>query len=130
MKIVAFILSMIALSLSSVTSACAQADFKFEKTEYDFGTLVDKDDTVWVDFKFKNAGMEPLIISEIKTACECTLAKWDKKPVMPGQQGVVKAGYKYKGKIGNFNKTLTIVANTMPAYSQLTIKGIVVEQKK
>jgi hypothetical protein len=108
----------------------AQADIKFEKTEHDFGTHVEKDDTLWYSFTYKNIGNEPLIISDIKTACECTLAEWVKKPVMPGQTGVIKAGYKYKGKIGTFNKSLTISANTTPAISYLTIKGVIVESKK
>lgn len=113
----------------SISTAFAQADITFEKTEYDFGTYEEKDDTLWYSFKFKNTGTEPLIISDIKTACECTLADWVKKPIMPGQAGVVKAGYKYKGKVGTFNKALTITANTMPAVSHLTIKGVIVEKK-
>lgn len=108
----------------------AQTDITFEKSEHDFGTYEEKDDTLWVSFKYKNSGSEPLIISDIKTACECTLAEWVKKPVMPGQTGIVKAGYKYKGKVGTFNKSLTITANTMPAVSHLTIKGVIVDKKK
>lgn len=115
------------MCLSSV--AFSQADFKFEKTEFDFGAVVEKDDTLWYDFKFKNIGSEPLIISDIKTACECTLADWSKKPVMPGKEGIIKAGYKYKGKSGNYNKSLTIMANTLPAVSQLTIKGVILDKK-
>ncbi|MFN0050099.1 MAG: DUF1573 domain-containing protein [Cytophagales bacterium] len=107
----------------------AQADITFEKSEYDFGTYEEKDDTLWVSFKYKNTGNEPLIISDIKTACECTLADWVKKPVMPGQTGIVKAGYKYKAKVGTFNKSLTITANTTPAISHLTIKGVIVDKK-
>lgn len=122
-KIIFFILFV------SLTQTFAQADFKFEKTEFDFGTVTEKDDTLWVDFKFKNIGSEPLLISEIKTACECTLADWVKKPVMPGKEGIIKAGYKYKGKSGNYNKTLTIMANTLPAVSQLVIKGVILDKK-
>ena len=111
-------------------SAFAQADFKFDKSEFDFGTTIEKDDTLWVDFKFKNTGSEPLVIQDIKTACECTLAKWDKKPTMPGKEGIIKAGYKYKGKSGSYNKALTVMANTLPAVTQLTIKGVILDNKK
>lgn len=127
MKKVSKIITLIAFAFC--TQAYAQADFKFDKTEYDFGTVTEKDDTLWVDFKFKNIGSEPLVISDIKTACECTLADWSKKPVMPGKEGVIKAGYKYKGKSGNYNKSLTIIANTLPAVSQLVIKGVVLDKK-
>lgn len=112
------------------SAAFGQADFKFDKLEYDFGTNIEKDDTLWVDFKFKNIGSEPLVIQDIKTACECTLAKWDKKPTMPGKEGIIKAGYKYKGKSGSYNKALTVMANTLPAVTQLTIKGVILDNKK
>jgi len=107
----------------------AQADITFEKYEIDFGTYEEKDDTLWYAFKYKNTGSDPLIISDIKTACECTLADWVKKPIMPGQTGIVKAGYKYKGKVGTFNKALTITSNTTPAISHLTIKGVILDKK-
>jgi len=118
------------ISIFTIGFSFAQADIKFEKTEYDFGTNVEKDDTLWYSFTYKNIGNEPLVISDIKTACDCTLADWLKKPVMPGQTGVIKAGYKYKGKIGTYNKSLTIYANTTPAISYLTVKGVILESKK
>jgi hypothetical protein len=119
-----------ALLLISISLSFAQADFTFDKMEYDFGSVVEKDDTLWFSFKFKNTGSDPLVISDIKTACDCTLAAWAKKPVMPGQTGIIKAGYKYKGKPGSFNKSLTVMANTMPAVSHLTIKGVIIPEKK
>lgn len=118
------------LTLLGSGVAFAQADFKFDKSEFDFGTTTEKDDTLWVDFKFKNTGSEPLVIQDIRTACECTLAKWDKKPTMPGKEGIIKAGYKYKGKSGSYNKALTVMANTLPAVTQLTIKGVILDNKK
>ncbi|MDX2189114.1 MAG: DUF1573 domain-containing protein [Bacteroidota bacterium] len=122
-------ISLLTILLTTLFSS-AQADFKFEKMEYDFGSTVEKDDTLWYEFKFKNIGSDPLVINDIKTACECTLADYSKKPVMPGKEGVIRAGYKYKGKQGTYNKTLTIIANTMPAVTQLTIKGVILESKK
>jgi LEA14-like dessication related protein len=106
-------------------AANAQADFTFEKTEHDFGVVKPSNDTIWYSFKFKNTSSEPLVISNIETACDCTLAKWPKTPIMPGKSAVIKGGYKLKGKSGVFNKTLTIMANTLPATTTLTIKGVI-----
>ena len=106
-------------------NAKAQGDFKFEKVEHDFGTVKAGTDTLWYAFKYTNTGSEPLVISDINTACDCTLADWSKKPVLPGKTGIVKGGFKIKGKSGVFNKTLTIFANTIPATSILTIKGVI-----
>lgn len=128
MRMIKWILTLV-FSLHFVNASFAQADFTFDKTLYDFGMHEEKDDTLWCSFTFKNTGSEPLIIHDIKTACDCTLAEWVKKPIMPGQSGVIKAGYKYKGKVGTFNKALTITANTMPAVTYLTIKGVITERK-
>jgi len=106
-------------------NANAQADFTFEKMEHDFGAIKPSSDTVWYSFKFKNSSSEPLVISNIETACECTLAQWPKTPIMPGRSGIIKGGYKLKGKSGVFNKSLTIMANTLPATTTLTIKGVI-----
>lgn len=124
-----YLLTLSILTILFSFNAYSQADFTFDITEHDFGSVEEKDDTLWYAFKFKNTGSEPLVISNITTSCECTLADWVKKPVMPGQSGVIKAGYKYKGKSGNFNKNLTVIANTMPAVTYLTIKGVILEKK-
>jgi hypothetical protein len=112
------------IALMSNSAQAQEANFQFEKEIHDFGTHALGSDTLWYGFKFKNTGQTPLIISDIRTACDCTLADWSKTPVMPGKSGVIKAGFKIKGKSGAFNKTLTITANTSPAMSVLTIKGM------
>jgi hypothetical protein len=105
--------------------ANAQADISFEKMNHDFGAVKHGNDTIWYSFKFKNDSKEPLVISNIETACDCTLAKWPKTPVLPGRSGIIQGGYKLKGKSGVFNKTLTIMANTLPATTTITIMGVI-----
>ena len=118
-------LILLGLMLMSVLSTQAQADISFEKMNHDFGEVKPSNDTIWYNFKFKNDSKEPLVISNIETACDCTLAKWPKTPVLPGKSGVIKGGYKLKGKSGVFNKTLTIMANTLPATTTITIMGVI-----
>lgn len=108
-------------------SAAAQAEFTFEEEQHDFGTVKESKDTLWHSFKFKNTGMAPLVIDEIETSCNCTLADYKDKPVPPGKTGVIRGGFAIEGKPGVFNKTLSITANTMPATTILTIKGVVKE---
>ncbi len=125
LKAALLVFGLFLFSALTANKAQAQASFQFEKEIHDFGTVPSGSDTLWYSFKFKNTGMAPLIISDIKTACDCTLADWSKSPVLPGKSGVIKAGFKLKGKSGVFNKALTITANTSPAISILTIKGTV-----
>ncbi len=101
-------------------------NFKFEKETHDFGVVKAGKDTIWVDFKFTNDGSEPLIISDVKTSCDCTLAIWPKTAIQPGKSGIIKGGFKIEGKIESFSKNIIIFANTMPGTTILTIKGLII----
>src|SRR5689334_12144293 len=84
------------LSFAFSLSAYSQANFSFEKTDHDFGAVEGgKKDTIWFDFKFTNTGSEPLVISDVRTSCDCTLADWPKDPIQPGKSAVIKGGYKF-----------------------------------
>ena len=110
-------------ALISSLPAFAQANFAFEKTDHDFGTVAAGDDTLWVDFKFTNTGSEALVISDVRTSCDCTLAEWPKDAVQPGKTAVIRGGFKIKDKNGRFEKSIIIFANTTPAMTMLNLTG-------
>ncbi len=77
-------------------------------------------------FTFTNTGSAPLIISDVKTSCGCTTPFYTKDPIMPGQEGVVKAQYN-AAKAGTFNKSITVITNSSELPQKiLYIKGSVV----
>ena len=49
-------------------------EISFEKTVIDYGT-VNKGDNGVREFVFKNSGNAPLIISNVKSTCGCTIPK-------------------------------------------------------
>ncbi len=99
---------------------------KFEQDTYDWGKVMDGDKVTHV-FKFKNTGKEPLIISNAKGSCGCTVPEWPKDAIAPGKSGEIKVIFDSKGKGGvggkDDTKKVTITANTDPADTYLTIKG-------
>jgi len=99
---------------------------EFTETEYDFGTVMDGEKVVY-EYAFKNTGDEPLIISNAKGSCGCTVPDWPREPIAPGASSVVKVQFdsKNKGKVGGGqqSKRVTITANTDPVNTYLTIKG-------
>jgi len=101
---------------------------EFEETEYNFGTVMDGDKVVH-EYKFKNTGSEPLIISNAKGSCGCTVPDWPREPIAPGASSVIKVQFdsKNKGKVGGGvqSKRVTLTANTDPINTYLTIKGTV-----
>jgi hypothetical protein len=122
-RVTAIVLFLLAVGFQS---AMAQANFNFEKTTHDFGVVKAGKDTLWFDFKFTNTGSEALLISDVKTSCDCTLAQWPKHAIQPGQTAIVKGGFKIEDKMDGFNKNIIILANTMPGTTFLTVKGLIV----
>lgn len=102
------------------------AEFKFEQTEHDFGTL-DEGPKVTHVFNFTNTGKEPLIITSARASCGCTVPQKPEKPVLPGEVGEITVTYNTKGRVGNFNKAITLTSNAKQSTFILKIKGAVVK---
>lgn len=99
------------------------AEMTFEKEVHDYGTIKQGADGN-CEFKFKNTGKEPLIISNAKGSCGCTVPTYPKEPIMKGQTGSIKVHYDTK-RVGAFTKTVTIESNGKTPTKVLTIKGLV-----
>ena len=98
-------------------------EITFEKDVHDYGTIKQGADGT-CEFKFKNTGKEPLIISNAKGSCGCTVPTYPKEPIMKGQTGIIKVHYDTK-RVGAFTKTVTLNSNAKNDTKVLTIKGIV-----
>jgi hypothetical protein len=81
----------------------------FEKTEVDYGTIVQGADPLR-RFKFKNTGTEPLIIKNARGSCGCTVPSYKKEPIAPGESSEIEVRYDTQ-RIGDFQKSVTIETN-------------------
>jgi hypothetical protein len=99
------------------------ADIKFDRLEFDYGTLKQGGDPNG-EFSFKNTGKEPLIISNCQGSCGCTVPSWPKEPIKPGASGVIKVHYDTK-RVGPINKTVTVTSNAVSGVVTLHIKGMI-----
>jgi archaellum component FlaG (FlaF/FlaG flagellin family) len=100
------------------------AEMTFEKETHDFGTIEYASNGTY-EFKFKNTGSEPLIITDAKGSCGCTVPTYPKNvPIKPGETQVIKVTYDTK-RPGGFTKTVTINSNAKTPQKVITIKGTV-----
>lgn len=136
---VAFMLVMVsckekATSKISATNVEAAADrdaasknlpvMSFEKSEHDFGSIVQGTPQETV-FKFTNTGNAPLIITDAKSSCGCTVPEYPKNtPVGPGESGELKVRFNGSG-LNQVAKTITVTANTAVGSEILRIKAFV-----
>jgi len=99
---------------------------EFQESTFAFGDLKDGE-TIKNVFVFTNTGNEPLVITNAKGSCGCTVPMFPKEPIMPGESAdlLVEFNSKGKGKVGGSiqSKRVTITANTDPVHSYLTITG-------
>lgn len=100
----------------------------FKKVDHDFGTIKEGE-IVNHTFAFTNAGKEPLIVSNAKGSCGCTVPRWPKEPIAPGETGEIEVSFNSKGKTGNKTNTVTLTANTEPINTRLTIKANVLKEE-
>jgi len=97
----------------------------FEKTTHDYGTIAKGGDGT-CEFKFKNTGVEPLILSNVTSSCGCTVPEWPREPILKGKTASIKVKYN-TDRIGPINKTITVVSNGKVSSIQLRIVGSVVD---
>lgn len=95
---------------------------EFNETTFDFGTVQDGE-MVSHTYKFKNTGSEPLILSDAKGSCGCTVPKWPREPIAPGANGEITVEFNSKGKGGKRNQKVTITANTNPPQTFIYLTG-------
>ena len=101
--------------------------FKFETEVIDYGDMEKGADGVRY-FEFTNSGKEPLIISNIRSSCGCTVPEYPKTPIGPGESSKIKVKYN-TNKTGPFRKTITITSNVEGKKVVLTVKGSVSKKK-
>ncbi len=99
---------------------------KFENMNHDFGNISQDSENKKI-FTFTNTGSEPLIIENAKGSCGCTVPKYPKEPIAPGQTGEIEVVYKPGKQKAKQTKNVTITANTTPANTVLTISADVLE---
>ena len=79
-------------------------------------------------FAFTNEGDAPLLITNVKTSCGCTVPSYSKEPILPGKSGELKIKYDTK-RLGAFTKTITVTSNAEGGNKILKIKGNIVASK-
>ena len=119
------LLNLISLGLHAQENQTSTNDsIVFDYVRYDYGTITQGSNGS-CRFTFTNKGNSPLILSTVKPSCGCTNVKWPKKPIMPGQKGVIKIKYDTKN-IGAFSKNITVKSNAVNSTVYLYISGGVI----
>lgn len=103
--------------------AAGAPEMTFETTEFEFGEIT-QGDKVAHTFSFKNTGTAPLLITNARASCGCTVPEWPKEPIAPGKSGKIDVVFNSRGKSGSQNKAVTITTNIADQPQQVVyLKG-------
>ncbi|GGH34810.1 hypothetical protein IA57_08070 [Mangrovimonas yunxiaonensis] len=125
--------NLITILFIGLLSFTVQAQDKVAKIEFktdviDYGTIEKGANGVRV-FEFTNTGNAPLIISNVKSSCGCTVPKKPEGPIMPGETGEIQVKYDTK-RVMPIRKTITVMSNADTPTVALKIKGEVIDPNK
>ena len=112
------------ISLYSQEGLIKKAEITFDKTIINYGTI-DKGANGVRDFVFTNTGNAPLIISNVKSTCGCTIPKKPEKPILPGESDKIQVKYDTK-RIGFIRKSISVTSNASNPSVVLKITGQVI----
>ena len=102
-------------------------EISFDKTVHNYGTIPYNGDGN-CKFSFTNTGKEPLILTNVRSSCGCTVPKWPREPILPGHSDVIDVVYK-TNRVGKINKTITVQSNGQTKTVVLRIKGQVLKKE-
>ncbi|MFP9099239.1 DUF1573 domain-containing protein [Flavobacterium sp. RHBU_24] len=129
MKKILPLVAVLFLGLGVFAQTGAKIEFKTDTIDY--GTTNKEDDNGVRVFEFTNTGTAPLIISDVKSSCGCTVPSKPTQPIPPGKSDKIEV--KYNMHTGPIRKTITVMSNAVNVPDgtvALKIKGEVVEKDK
>ena len=102
----------------------------FTDSVQDFGK-VQLGAQVKTTFHVLNTGTKPLLITDARPSCGCTVADFTKSAIAPGKTGEVVGTFdsNHGAAQGQIRKTITVTTNTSPGHNTLVFTGTV-EAKK
>jgi hypothetical protein len=114
------------LGFFALSSASFGQTIQFVETSHDFDYIYEGDVVTYV-FEYVNEGDKPLILSDVKVSCGCTIIDWNKTPLMPGQRTTLTVKFESQGRVGKQSKTVSVFSNDPDnAIVRLQIMGLVI----
>jgi Protein of unknown function (DUF1573) len=129
MKKLLGLFAIVMMSASAMAQTGPKIEFKEETIDY--GTVTKGEDSGLRVFEFKNIGDSPLVISDVKSSCGCTVPSKPKDPILPGKTGTIEVQYNMNP--GPISKTITVTSNAVNKQDgmiPLRIKGTVIVKEE
>lgn len=99
----------------------------FREYEHDFGKITEGEKVAHI-FSFVNNGVGDLVISSASASCGCTVPKYDRKPISPGEGGTLEVVFDSSGRNGVQTKTISVRSNSPVEVVILKISAEIIQR--
>lgn len=96
-------------------------EMSLDELQFDFGEI-NQGTHVEHLFTFTNTGDAPLVITNARSSCGCTVPEYTREAVAPGEKGELLVKFDGSGR-GTVSKTITLATNTEKGSEELRIKA-------
>lgn len=111
-SIFAAFMALVCLSLPVTASAGDGARIAFESETHDFGNVKARGGRISFGYRFTNTGTAPLVIISVSNGgCGCTSPEFPKKPIAPGETGVITIHFNPATFRGEVKRQVTVKTN-------------------
>ncbi len=105
------------------------AVLSFEKEREELGKMfIDELKREELEIKFTNEGDQPLVLSQVRGCCGTRIVDWPRSPILPGEEGIIKASYRLASRAHRVSRTVTVLSNNTGGASIYRIVGEVVDR--
>jgi hypothetical protein len=105
-----------------INDSTAVPEISFNNMVHDFGEITEGEKVAYV-FTFTNTGTGSLVINNASASCGCTVPKYSRKPLAPGQKGTMEVVFSTAGFGGIQTKTITVQSNAKTPVVVLAVKA-------
>ena len=125
------VISIVVAALSAQSVCAAEPDgasLELQTKEIDLGDIFVDDAKQMFRLTFRNVGDVPLVITEVRTSCACTTVQYDRRKIMPEEQGVLNITFDpRKASVGTLYRVLQIYSTSRGGVEYVTLKANVLE---
>ena len=116
-----------AAALLVVLPATGEAGLLWERT-LEESRSTSAQEKASASFRFKNTGAAPVTIESIRSSCGCTTATLEKREYAPGESGEIVAEFRFGGRVGSQEKTVSVVTAAPDATAVVLTLRVEIEQ--
>ena len=123
-------INILIVTMLGAVNVFAQSTLIFDSTAHSFGNIREEGGRGRHSFRCRNVGNEPVAILSVVTTCGCTVAKFERKPILPDSVRTIEVTFDPANRPGNFDKEVSVVTSNGGRAQKLKISGFVEERPR